>query len=167
MVNIEECVNQYGDYLYHIAYVYTKDTFLAEEVVQDVFFRLYRTQQFEERASLKTYLTRITINCCYDYLRKWKAKKVQLFDYFGGHSKGLEQIAVANHEKHEIIQQILKLPLKYREVLFLYYYDDLSIAEISSFIHIPESTVRTRLQRARLKLKDGLPISDWEVLRNE
>ena len=83
-MELERYMEQYGDYLYRIAYMYTKDRQAAEEVVQDVFMKLYETQQFEGKSSEKTYLTKMTINRSYDYLRKWKAKKAQLVEYFGG-----------------------------------------------------------------------------------
>ena len=165
-MDIEYYVEQYGDYLYRIAYIYTRDRQAAEEVVQDVFIKLYETQQFEQKSSEKTYLTKMTINRCYDYLRKWKARKAQLIHYFLKQEQSGEQVFIEHEERDEIVEAILKLPLKYREVLLLYYYDDLSIAEVASYIKIPESTVATRLQRARQKLKVQLPAIEWEVLRD-
>lgn len=165
-MDIEYYVEQYGDYLYRIAYIYTKDRQAAEEVVQDVFMKLYETQQFERKSSEKTYLKKMTINRCYDYLRKWKAKKAQIVYYFLKREPSGEQVVVEHEERDEIVEAILKLPLKYREVLLHYYYDDLSIAEVAAYINIPESTVATRLQRARQKLKEQLPAIDWEVLRD-
>lgn len=165
-MELERYMEQYGDYLYRIAYMYTKDRQAAEEVVQDVFIKLYQTQQFEGKSSEKTYLTKMTINRSYDYLRKWKAKKAQLVEYFLGREQSAEQHVVAGQERDEIVEAILKLPLKYREVVLLYYYDDLSVAEVALYIDAPESTVATRLQRARMKLKEHLPSIEWEVLRD-
>ena len=115
---------------------------------------------------MKTYLTKMTINCSYDYLRKWKVRKAQFFEHFSKSARNAESLTIEQQERDEIIEALLKLPLRYREVLLLYYYDDLSVAEIASFIHIAASTVTTRLQRARAKLKDFLPTHDWEVLRD-
>lgn len=165
-MDIDYYVEQYGDYLYRIAYVYMKDRQIAEEVVQDVFMKFYQTQQYEGKSSEKTYLTKMTINRCYDYLRKWESKKSQIVEYFFKREHSAEQKIVANEERDEIIEAILKLPLKYREVLLLYYYDDFTVGEIASYIQIPESTVGTRLQRARAKLKEQLPAKEWEVLRD-
>ena len=165
-MDIEYYVEQYGDYLYRIAYIYMKDRQAAEEIVQDVFMKLYQTQQYEGRSSVKTYLTKMTINRCYDYLRKWETKKAQIVEYFFKRERSADYKIVAEEERDEIIEAILKLPLKYREVLLLYYYDDLTVSEIASYIMIPESTVGTRLQRARRKLKEQLPAIEWEVLRD-
>ena len=162
---LREVVEQYGDYLYHVAFIYTKDRFVAEEIVQDAFFKYYHSK-FEQRASIKTYLTRITINCCYDYMKKWSVKKQQFIEAVTGSGKDAEEQTIANNERQEILQVILTLPLKYREVIFLYYYDDLSADEVGAILHIPSSTVRTRLQRARQKLKNLLTEQEWEVLRH-
>lgn len=165
-MKIEDCMAQYGDYLYRIAYMYTKDPFIAEEVIQDVFMKYYSTNQFDGRASLKTYLTRMTINCSHDHIRWWKVRTPQFLQPAKKAERATETLIVAQVEKDEIISALLRLPVKYREVIYLYFYDDLSVKEIAELIHIPVSTVTTRLQRAKLKLKDVLSPSDWEVLRD-
>lgn len=165
-MELEDYIEQYGDYLYRIAFIYMKDQHSAEEVVQDVFMKFYESEQFEGRSSVKTYLTTITIRTCYDYLRKWKARKNQLLDYMLKRERAAEQVVLALQERDEIVTSILKLPLKYREVILLYYYDDLTTAEMAQLLQIPESTVGTRLQRARQKLKEILPAIEWEVLKD-
>lgn len=165
-MKIEECMAQYGDYLYRIAYMYTKDAHIAEEVLQDVFMKYYRTNQFDGRATLKTYLTRMTINCCHDHMRWWKMRTPQFLQPSKKAERATEQLMLAQVEKDEIVSALLKLPVKYREVVFLYFYDDLTVKEIGELLHIPVSTVTTRLQRAKGKLKELLSPSDWEVLRD-
>ena len=165
-MKIEECMAQYGDYLYRIAYMYTKDPHIAEEVIQDVFMKYHRTNQFDGRASLKTYLTRMTINCCHDHMRWWKVRTPQFLQPARRAEQGTEYVMIAQVEKDEIVAALLKLPVKYREVVFLFFYDDLTVKEISELIHIPVSTVTTRLQRAKEKLRQLLSPSDWEVLRD-
>lgn len=164
---IDTYIEEYGDYLYRIAFIYTKDKQLAEEVVQDVFLRFHEGVQLDVHASEKTYLTRMTINRSYDYLRKWKVRSAQFFDYFKKHALDSERQVIEEEERDEILQAILQLPLKYREVILLYYYDELPTAEMAELLQIPQSTVLTRLQRARQRLKEQLPKKDWEVLRYE
>ena len=78
---LEQIVEQYGEYLYHLNYLYMKDFQLAEEVTQDVLMKyLLHKDVFRKDASLKTYLTRIAINCCHDELRK--QKKIIYFKTF-------------------------------------------------------------------------------------
>ena len=162
---IEELIDTYSDYLYRIAFIYTKDEKVAEEVVQDVFWKYYQTQQYDGRASVKTYLTKMTINRSYDYLRSWKNKKALLVET-SRNAKGADTEAIQHEERGEITADVLKLPLKYREVLLLYYYEDLQVAEIAELCKLSVSTVKTRLQRARTKLKPLLLEIEWEVLRD-
>ncbi|WP_107839327.1 RNA polymerase sigma factor [Metasolibacillus meyeri] len=68
---MEQIVEQYGEYLYHVSYLYVKDRQLAEEITQDVLFKYaQQPEKFRGEASLKTYLTKIAIHRCYDELRK-------------------------------------------------------------------------------------------------
>ena len=133
---------------------------------KDVLMKYYQTNQFEERASLKTYLTRVTINCCHDHMRWWKVRKPQFLQPVKKAEQATEKLMLAQVEKDEIIAALFKMPVKYREVIFLYFYDDLSVKEVAELLHIPVSTVSTRLQRAKGKLKELLSPSDWEVLRD-
>lgn len=165
-MEIEHVIKEYSDYLYRTAYIYVKDLQLAEDIVQEVLMKLYETNTYEGRASIKTYVTKMTINCCYDYLRKQKLRKIFQFDYFSKAARATEQVVIAQHEQDDILLSVMQLPLKYREVILYYYYDDLTITEIASLLHIPASTVTTRLQRAREKLRKRLPEMDWEVLQD-
>lgn len=166
-MDIEQCVEHYADYLFHMAYMYTKDRFAAEEVVQDVFMKFYTTQQFEQRSSLKTYLTSMTIHRSHDYIRKQKIKRFVTLDYWSANSKSSEQQLIEQYEQDALIQAILQLPMKYREIVFLYYYDECKTDEIAQLLGMSASTVRTRLQRARERLKELLNPVDWEVLKDE
>lgn len=165
-MEIEHVIKEYSDYLYRTPYIYVKDLQLAEDIVQEVLMKFYETNTYEGRASIKTYVTKMTINCCYDYLRKQKMRKFFQFDYFSKAVRATEQIVIAQHEQDDILLNVMQLPLKYREVILYYYYDDLTITEIASLLHIPVSTVTTRLQRAREKLRKRLPEMDWEVLQD-
>lgn len=84
-MDIEQLIDTYSDYLYRIAFIYTKDRLAAEEVVQDVFLNYYhRSKQFKGDASLKTYLVKMTMNRSCDYLRSWKNKKHTMLEFFQG-----------------------------------------------------------------------------------
>ena len=167
-MEIEQLIHTYGDYLYRVAFIYTKDERAAEEVVQDVFLKFHQTRhRYDERASLKTYLTKMTVNRSYDYLRSWKNRTFSLLEQLTGTSSGADEMMLRKEERGEITNAVLKLPVKYREVLLLYYYEDLQVNEIAEFLQVPVSTVKTRLQRARGKLKQLLPQQQWEVLTND
>lgn len=167
-MDFEELIYTYSDYLYRVAFIYTKDERVAEEVVQDIFFNFYRKRdQYDGKASLKTYLTKMTRNRSYDYLRSWKRAKWVFFERFKEATGGTETNYIRQEERGEITKAVFTLPVKYREVLLLYYYEEHSVKEIAVFFNSPESTVKTRLQRARQKLKQVLPKQEWEVLAND
>ena len=167
-MDIEQLIHTYGDYLYRVAFIYTKDERASEEVVQDVFLKFYQTKdRYDGRASIKTYLTKMTINRSYDYLRSWKHRTFSLLEQFTGTTKGADRHVLQNEERGEITAAVLKLPVKYREVLLLYYYEDLQVNDIAEFLQVPVSTVKTRLQRGRERLKQALPKQQWEVLAND
>ena len=167
-MELDELIYTYSDYLYRIAYSYVKDEQSAEEVVQDVFFKFYKTSsRFENKAHIKTYLTRMIINRCYDYLRSWKHKKNTIFEVIHQKIKGVDLETIEQEEETFIWQSILLLPVKYRETIILYYYEELSIKEIAELLQTPESTIKSRLQRGRLQLKSSLQDTEWEVLKNE
>ena len=165
-MEITQLIHTYGDDLYRLAFLYTKDSQAAEEVVQDVFVKYYHTNQFEGRANIKTYLTRMTINRSYDYLRSWKGRSNQLLDFLSVTTQSTERAAIVEEERLMITTAMLQLSVKYREVLMLYYYEDLQVKEIAQLVELSESTVKSRLQRARKQLKELLPKEQWEVLRD-
>lgn len=162
-MEIEKLIDTYSDYLYRIAFIYTKDRLTAEEVVQDVFINYYhKSVQFEQKASIKTYLVKMTINRSYDYLRSWKNKKTVITQFFQQHEKDVEQIYVEKELQGEITAAVLTLPVKDREVLLLYYYEEMTVFEIAELLELAVSTVKSRLQRARAKLKPKLSMEVME-----
>ena len=157
LLEIEQLIDTYSDYLYRIAFIYTKDRQAAEEVVQDVFFTYYnKADQFQGNASLKTYLVKMTLNRSYDYLRSWKNKKRVLQELFIGNSKSSEQIYVEKELRAEITAAVFTLSVKDREVLLLYYYEEMTVSQIAELLELNVSTIKSRLQRAREKLKPHL-----------
>lgn len=166
-MEFEDIFYTYSDALYRIAYSYVKDEQAAEEVVQDVFFKFYHTHvQFEGKSHLKTYLTRMVINRCYDYLRSWKNKRNLIFEVFQAKRGGIDRDVVEQSESELILESILSLPVKYREAIILYYYEDLQVKEMADMLGLAESTVKSRLQRARAQLKGLLDDVEWEVLKD-
>lgn len=153
---IERLIEQYGQEVYKIAYFYMKETQLAEDVFQEVFYKVIKNyHKFNHQSSEKTWLIRITINTCKDMLRTSWIKRVTTFGVLQDSENEYEkpydiEKKETNKELYELIQ---RLPQKYKEILLLFYYKDLTYEEISEILQIPEGTVRSRLSRAREKLK--------------
>lgn len=161
-LNLRKIVDDYSEHLLRIAYYYTKNLHAAEDIVQDVFIK-FSQSNYEESGQLRSYLTKMTVNRCKDYLKSWSYKKIQLQE---------QTPFIAFFQKDRIVQRelqstigevVLSLPIKYREVIILYYFEELQTAEIATLLQQPESTIRTRLRRAREKLRPDLS-SEWEDL---
>lgn len=155
MWDFDQIVQEHSRYLVRIAYLYVKDWSAAEDIVQEVFVKFYQTSnQFRQEASIKTYLTTMTTNRSKDYLRSWKRKKDVLFDTIFAQTKGVDEQLQQKEELKALERNLFQLPLKYREPIILYYYNEQSIAEIATYLQLNENTVKTRLRRAKQQLKD-------------
>ncbi|MED1563034.1 RNA polymerase subunit sigma [Alkalihalobacillus alcalophilus ATCC 27647 = CGMCC 1.3604] len=153
-----EIMNTYGDELLRLIYSYVKNKEVAEDLTQDIFIKVYeRIDQFEQRSSLRTWLYRIAINQSKDYLKSWHFRKVrtEAEDFFLSHTveKTPEIRTVEKAEEEELVHKVFSLPLKYREVIYLFYYQECSVGEISELLKVKEGTVKTRLYQARRKLR--------------
>ena len=167
MSNINQIIDEHSRYLVRIAYLYVKNWATAEDVVQEVFVTYFqKSDQFRNEASLKTYLTKMTANRAKDYLRSWKHKKDVLFDTIFVSSKGAEEAVLEQERLATLEENLFRLPLKYREPLILFYYDEQSIAEIANYMQLNENTVKTRLRRAKQQLKEFFEEEEGEVETN-
>lgn len=162
-------MEQHTERLIRLAFYYVKDLQEAEDIVQDVFIKFYDNQQkYEERGELKAYLSRLVMNKSKDYLRSWSYRKVQVHQkIFAKQTMERRDMLIQQDEQTLIENAIFSLPLKQREVLSYFYFEDMPVAEIAKLLSIPDSTVKTRLRRGRKLLKPKLEHIEWEVLLHE
>ncbi len=141
-------IEKYFDTVYRLALSQTRDTHKADDIVQDVFVRFMKTdKKFESEEHIKAWLIRVTINCCKSmYTSSWFKKTVPLSD----------ELTFELPEEHDVYYAVAKLPQKYRTVIHLFYYEDLSVNQISKYLDTKESTVKSQLHRAREMLKNIL-----------
>ena len=129
----------------------------ADDAVQEVFLRLWRQKApFESEEHLRRWLLRVTVNWCRDQLRcPWRRRRVDW--------DSLEnQPAFETPEQGELYEAVMSLPEKYRAVLDLFYYEELSVREIGEVLGLSQSAVTTRLSRAR-----KLPRERWEAWQDD
>jgi RNA polymerase sigma-70 factor (ECF subfamily) len=158
---IERLIDYYGNDVLRIAYIYLKDKHLAEDVFQEVFIKIYKNfEKFQGKSSEKTWILTITMNTCKDILRSaWIRKIIRLGDNESGNfeisnpSDSLDDAVIKRIEYKELLTEVMRLPRKYKELIILYYYEEISTSEISKILNLPEGTVRSRLFRAREMLK--------------
>ena len=170
MVEIEKVIAEHGDYLLRVAYLYVKNRATAEDIVQDVFISFYQKQaQYRGDASLRTYLVKMTVNRSHDYLRSWIHKRMVLFEKIKGKviNDTPERALIEKIENEELVTALFTLSISYREVLILYYFEEMTTVEIAELLDCPEATVRTRLRRARKQLANRMIDYEWEGLDHE
>ncbi|WP_164670483.1 sigma-70 family RNA polymerase sigma factor [Virgibacillus doumboii] len=156
---IEWVMEEHGESLKRFIFTYVKNRAQTDDIFQDVLFTVYRrVHTFRQQSSFKTWLYRITANRCRDYLRSpltrlfiWKDQVTEKVN-----EETPEQSLIMNERKNETIKAIMNLPVKYREVLILQYYQEFSIQEISNLLKVNLSTVKTRIMRAKERLKQEL-----------
>ena len=142
--------NLYKNDVFRLAYSYTKNVADAEDIAQKVFIKLYKNlPQIKDCDSLKKWCFRVAINECKDLsLSAWK-KKIFPITPIIENDNVLEKVT----EKNEVLDAIEKLPKKERSLIYLYYYEEYKIKEIAEILNVKETTIQTRLARAREKLK--------------
>ena len=136
---LNRLVAQYQTPLRRMCFVILRDEELAKDAVQDTFFKAYKNiAAFRRECSEKTWLMKIAINTCRDVKRSAWFRLL---------------IVQTSEESVELTIAIMKLPPKLKEVIILYYYQQMTTREVADVLNIPQSTVSTRLRKAKEKLK--------------
>lgn len=154
MPDLERMMNEYGNSLLRLCYMYLKDRQLAEDAVQDTFIKVYKNYgSFDGGSGEKAWINRIAINVCKDILRSAYKRKVNLTDDLSDIPKLEDDYGKVDTT---LVETVMELKPHYREVVLLFYYQDMKITDIAKALDIPESTVSVRLKRARDLLKKKL-----------
>ncbi|WP_130870018.1 RNA polymerase sigma factor [Intestinimonas massiliensis (ex Afouda et al. 2020)] len=140
---------QYGPAVYRLAFARTGSRADAEDVMQEVFVRLLKAKpDFADREHAKAWLLRVAANCANDLFRAlWRRREEPM-------SESLP--APEEPEPGGVVEAVLALPPKYRAAVHLYYYEDLSVAEIAAILGKSEGAVKSRLFRARALLRQWM-----------
>ncbi|WP_331713713.1 RNA polymerase sigma factor [Lentibacillus sp. JNUCC-1] len=165
-----ELMNTYGDYLLRTAILLVKDTQTAEEIVQDTFVTAFnKITQLDDPAKLKSWLTTITVNKCRSQMRKWSWKHIRLHKQ-DEHDRPPEIDPEAGPEEQfltklthaRLANAIQELDYTYREVITLYYFNEMKIKDIAHYTKSSDNTIKSRLTRGRAKLKTILEKEERE-----
>ena len=138
----------YADMVYRIAYRYVKNTIDTDDVFSEVFLAYFKKERiFESEEHRKAWLIRVTINCAKDFLAQ--RSRLQQFN-----EETVPDPVESNIDTYmDLHAAIEQLRPDYREVIKLYYLDDLSVKQISQILNRNENTVKTQLSRARDTLR--------------
>lgn len=152
---MKRLVESYSNDLLKLCTLYLKDRHLAEDALQDTFIKVWQKYYTYDKtlSSEKTWITRIAINTCKNYLRTSWFNKIQTSDFI--EIVGQDEYTVVD-EAVDMMNEILDLKEKYRVVLLMYYYEEYSVKEIAEILEAKQSTVLSLLARGRKQLKTKL-----------
>ncbi len=151
--NPQRAFETYADLVYRLAFVRTKNISDSEDILQEVFLRYMKVwENMQSENHVKAMLIRITVNCSNSLKTSAWFKKTEPLD---------ENIAYTDSpNESNVLTEVLKLPLKYRTAVHLYYYQGFSVNEIAEILKINPSTVKTHLSRGREMLRKTLKEED-------
>ncbi|GKU78841.1 RNA polymerase sigma factor [Paenibacillus sp. L3-i20] len=155
---LAELYGRHADMVYRLCYIYLKNPIDSEDAVQSVFLRLIKNGTiFNDFEHEKAWLMVTARNYCKDILKNWwKTRRVTL--------DALPEVSSWNGNKPSgnVLERLLSLPEKYKTVLYLFYFEEYSVIEISEMLGRKESTIQTQLARGRKRLKIDLGGNSFE-----
>ncbi len=169
----EEIVKLYEQKICSTIYYMVKDQNIVEDIAQEVFFKIYKNiSKFNEQSSLYTWIYRITMNACFDEMKKEK-KITYLSNFveteegeqeveFEDPSQNVDEIISAKLDREELIKAIKKLPDEQRAIIVLRDIRGFTYWEIADMLKLKLGTVKSKINRARLMLKEELEKSGFE-----
>lgn len=155
----QECmqaVDRYADMVRRICLVHLKNAADTEDIFQNVFLKyLQHDEPFADAEHEKAWMIRVTLNACKDHLRFLTRHRTTPLE-------AIAQCAVTEPRHRDVLQAVLSLPEKYRDVIYLHYYDGYTAQKIGQMLHKKENTVYSLLSRGRDLLKPMLGGDDDE-----
>lgn len=165
---LQQKIDEYGDMLFKLSFVRLQNVQDAEDVVQEVFYQYVRNiGTFQDDEHEKAWLLKVTLNACRKVWRSaWRRRRSEWNPEETGqdgicrevHSMmpGPEEAAFRKEENRRLMSAVMELPAKYRDVIHLFYYEELSVKEIARITGRVESTVTSQLTRGRELLRKSL-----------
>lgn len=146
---ISNIVDKYSDMVLRLALTYLKNMSDAQDVCQNVFIKIFeQNKTFTDSEHEKAWIIRVTINACKDILKSpWEKRLLSINEAI---------LPIKDKKNNEVVSLVLELPVKYRSVIYLYYFESYSTQEIAKLLNRNDATVRTQLKRARKLLKNKM-----------
>ncbi len=153
---VNRAIDRYADMVKRICFCHLKNETETEDVFQEVFLK-YMTYKgsFASEEHEKAWIIRVTINACKDVLKSFFRKNTVSIDTI------LEMRDSEKADYSDVLQAVLELPVKYRNVIYLHYYEQYSAVEIAHILSVKENTIYSILSRGRKMLKDKLGGEDY------
>lgn len=154
---IAQAIERYADTVRRLCMLHLKNRADTEDIFQIVFLKYARSSiEFHDQEHEKAWILRVTINACKDLIR----------DFFRSHAVPLDtlypSLSQAQPEHREVLEAVLALPKKYKDVVYLHYYEGYTAPQIGKLLNKNMNTVYTLLARAKKLLKQELGGDDFE-----
>ena len=166
----DELVSRYLHSVYNLSYALVRTEAEAEDVVQETFVKIWKNmEKFKPGNNFKSWLLTITRNTAYDYLRKRKHIPFSSFEddtgnrlteSLAGNEPTAEELIMTEEEKSLVTRVLKKISPAYREVLTLYYGEELTFDEIGKILKKPLNTVKSQHRRALIELRKHIGIGE-------
>ena len=155
--DFEAFYNRHWKYVFRLCFTYMKCEADAEDCAEDVFVKvLTGSFSFHDEIHERKWLTVTAINLCKDRLKSFRRKKVDSID----DDQIPELVAPESEDNSDVLEAVMKLPPKLKDVIWLYYYEEYPTDKIAKILHRPPSTVRKQMRDARNLLKNLLEGGD-------
>lgn len=158
--DLESLMRSYGNDVLRTAYMYVKDKDNAEDIFQNVFLKVNQNlHTFEGNSNIKTWIIRITINACKDFLKSaYQRHNVPMDEFIEDHIVSDDDFTRIEQREtiHTVKEAVMALPKVYQEVVLCVYFQEMSMQQAASVLDVPVGTIKSRLKRAKDKLKEML-----------
>lgn len=148
---VNRAIERYADTVRRLCVVHLKNEADAEDIFQNVFLKYaLSTGDFENEEHERAWMIRVTINACKDLLKNFFRSRTVSID------EVVEQAADLHQEHREVLEAVLSLPEKYRDVVYLHYYEGYTAPEIGNILQKKPNTIYTLLTRSKTLLRQKL-----------
>ena len=153
-------VQRYSGMILRLCFTYSLGRADAQDICQNVFLKLLQSdRRFDSEGDTRAFIIRVTINECKDVLKSgWRRRSVPLDELIE------REVPFLPEENTGVLAAVQRLPVKYREAVYLYYYEGYNAEEIAAMVGAKPAAVRQRLARAREKLRKELEGSGYETI---
>ena len=148
---VNRAVERYADIVRRLCMIHLKNYHDTQDIFQTVFLKyVLSSVEFENDEHEKAWFIRVTANACKDFLKSFFRSRVVLSDELP------EQEALQSPDNSQVIEAVLSLPEKYKDVIYLHYYEEYTAVEIGRILGKNVNTVYTLLTRAKQLLREKL-----------
>ena len=146
---VTEALQKYSNMVRRICFMYLHNHADVEDAFQEVFIKLFKNEvNFEDDEHTKAWICRVTINKCKDICKSFFRKNVCSIEDM--------ELSFEDKVENELMHEVLSLPQKYKDVIYLFYYEDYTVPQMAKLLDQKENTIYSNLHRARALLKQKL-----------